>query len=377
MVYKFKKLIAAAGIASLVFSSFATSAYAAAEADASVADDGDSFSLTSDSDEFKVDNHQHGWVANYDLGIGVSGANDQSDNDDENAMTTSDASGYGGSENFLNSNMTGIWGDEEGSSTADASVGEDGNATAKAFDNDEFRVENHNRGYLENLTLGLAVSGLNSQSGNDDGNSIDTGDSDAMAYALNEVNSNWTFIEGGNSAHATASVGDDGDAFALAKDNDYVRVENRNYARVENASIALAISGGNTQYGNDDDNELNTGSSSASSSASNYVNNNVTVVGGDGNGSATANAEVGEDGTATSKAFDNDEVKVKNKNNAEVQNVSVAAGVSGGNTQSGNDDGNTMSTGSASGSSCSTNTVNSNWTVIGGSLPEGGEGGCY
>ena len=63
-------------------------------------------------------------------------------------------------------------------------------------------------------------------------------------------------------------------------------------------------------------------------------------------------------------------------NDASIDNVSAGVAVSGGNTQSGNDDGNTMTTGSSSGSSCSTNTANSNWTAIGGTLPEGGTSGC-
>jgi hypothetical protein len=377
MVIKFKKLVAATAVSALVFANVASSTYAAADASASVEDDGDAYTYSDDSDEFVVDNEQNGWLANYDLGIGVSGGNTQGWNDDENDMSTGSADGWGASDNFLNSNVSVIEDTDQGSSTSDAMVGEDGNASAVAYDNDEVRVENDNNAGLENLTLGLAVSGYNTQSGNDDGNDMDTGNSDAMATALNEVNSNWTMIGGSHSAHSTAEVGDDGDAYAYSEDNDFVRVRNTNDARVSNASLAFAVSGGNSQSGNDDDNSMDTGRSTAESNASNFVNSNVTVVGGEnGNGSSTANAEVGEDGNASSFSYDNDEVRVNNSNEAEVENVSVAAGVSGGNTQSDNDDNNSMTTGSASGGSCSTNTVNSNWTVIGGTLPSGSEGGC-
>lgn len=375
MVLNIKKLAVAGAIAGIALTLSSGRVLAAADATAHVEDDGDSFSLTSDSDEFEVDNDQHASLSNFDLGIGVSGANSQSDSDDENEMGTGEAAGWGSSDNFLNSNVTAIEDVEDDSATSEATTGEDGSAEALAFDNDYIKVDNDNHAYLENLTLGLAVSGLNSQDGNDDGNTMTTGDSEAMAFALNEVNSNWTVIGGGHSAHASAEVGDDGDSFALAKDNDEVRVYNDNEAKVENASLAFAISGGNSQSWNDDDNSIETGESSAQSSATNFVNSNVTVVGSQ-DGGATASATTGEDGSAESKAFDNDEVKVDNDNSAYVENVSVAAGVSGGNTQDGNDDNNSITTGSASGGSCSTNTVNSNWTVIGGELPEGGSAGC-
>jgi hypothetical protein len=377
MVLKFKKLVAAAGVATIVLSLTGTSAFASSDATASVVGDGDAYTYTDDSDELLVANEQDGWLANADLGIGVSGANVQEDSDDENSMGTGDAEGTGQSDNFLNSNVSVIEDVDEDSSTADSTVGEDGDATSEAYDNDYVEVSNSNGAWLENLTLGVAVSGYNNQSGNDDGNTMDTGSSDAMAEALNEVNSNWTVIGGSHSAHATSSVGDDGDAYAYSEDDDEVYVYNNNAASVQNASIAFAFSGGNVQSYNDDDNELNAGPSSANSSANNFVNSNVTVVGGEeGNGSATSNSEVGEDGDATAESYDNDLVTVENSNEAEVENVSVAAGVSGYNNQSNNDDGNSMTTGNASGNSCSTNTVNSNWTVIGGTLPEGENQGC-
>src|SRR5688572_25895607 len=81
-------------------------AFASAEATSDVTGDGDAYSLTSDSDDLLVDNHQHAWLGNTDMGIGVSGGNDQSDNDDENSMGTGAADGSGASDNFLNSNVT-------------------------------------------------------------------------------------------------------------------------------------------------------------------------------------------------------------------------------------------------------------------------------
>lgn len=379
MVMSFKKVAAATAMTAALLAVTTGSVFAASDASASVGDDGDSYTYSDDSDWLSVDNHQHGYLGNLDMGFGVSGFNSQSHSDDENYMQTGGAAGFGGSDNFLNSNASFLGDDSEGSAVSEAWVGEDGNASAEAYDNDSIRVDNHNHGWLENFTLGAAVSGFNRQNRNDDGNELHTGDSLAEANAWNELNSNWTWIDGGHSAYATAGVTDDGDSFAYADDSDRVRVLNRNWANLGNASVAVAVSGGNSQSRNDDDNVLETGSSIASSSVSNFVNNNVTIVNSEDHvgPSATASASTGEDGDSTSESYDNDSVRVENSNNANVENVSVSAGVSGGNSQSGNDDGSHMVTGEASGSSCSTNTVNSSWTVIGGSLPEGSQVGCH
>lgn len=375
MVLNLRKVAVATAVSGLILLGSQANAFAAADATAEVVGDGDSFSYSNDSDELAVDNSQFGHVSNLDIGAGVSGFNKQSGGDDENSMTTGNADGFGGSDNFLNSNYSFIADSEADSAVASATTGEDGDADAFAYDIDSVKVDNDNKGFIENFTLGAAISGFNQQSWNDDGNDTTTGDSTAEAYAFNQLNSNWTWIEGGHSAHATASVGDDGKSYAKANDSDEIRVYNDNFSFVGNASLAFAVSGGNSQSKNDDDNSIDTGASSASSTAANFVNSNVTVIGSEEGaaGSAVASATTGEDGKAKSKSEDIDSVKVDNDNAAKVENVSVAAGVSGGNTQSHNDDGNTMTTGSASGSSCSTNTVNSNWTVIGGSLPEGEE----
>ena len=351
---------------------------AGADAVATTGDDGTAYAYTEDNDNFKVENkNEKGDLFNLDLAAGVSGFNSQSLNDDDNSMGTGDSEGLAGSENFLNSNVSEIEdSSEDGSATSEAEVGEDGDSTAYAFDNDEVTVKNGNDADVDNLTFGLAISGFNDQSDNDDENEMTTGETLATASAFNEVNSNWTTIGGSHSAHATALTGDDGTAYAYAEDNDEIKVKNKNEADLLNVSVAVALSGGNTQSRNDDGNSLDAGPSTANSSATNFVNSNVTVVGDSDGGSSTADATVGEDGDSTSYAFDNDKVEVKNDNDADVTNVSVAAGVSGGNTQNGNDDGNSMTTGDSSGTSCSSNTVNSNWTAIGSDLPEGGEGGC-
>lgn len=401
MPNKLKKFVATgAAVAALLLNT--SVAFAGSEATAEVGDDGNSSSYSQDNDEFKVKNdNNNGSLFNLDLGAGVSGLNFQYGNDDDGMIDTGDTEGEGKSKNYMNSNMTWIADDDEvGSAEAEASVGEDGFAKAEAFDNDFVKVENDNDAEVDNITLGLAVSGLNFQYCNDDNNTIKTGDAEATAKALNEVNSNWTWVDLGHSAEATAEVGDDGNAYAFAQDNDRVLIENDNEADLLNVSVALALTGGNTQEGNDDDNEIDTGSATANSSANNYVNNNITVV--SGGGGATATASVGEDGDgggcglcesscssceqeecgnkgcfdAIAEAFDDDTFEVVNINEADVTNVSAGVAVSGGNTQTGNDDGGTIQTGDSSGTSCSTNTVNSNWTSIGGEMPEGGDGSC-
>jgi len=367
MDFKFKQALATGAAITALLLNPVSLVFASSDATATVAEDGTATTYTNDGDNFTVVNNNGGaGVANLDLGVGVSGLNDQSGNDDENSLGTGPADGFGDSDNFLNTNVT----------EANSSVGEDGDADATAYDNDVVTVRNTNTGDIDNMTLGLALSGFNTQSDNDDGNQLTTGDSTAMAAALNEVNSNWTTVGGSNSAHATASVGEDGTATTFAQDNDVLVARNTNTAVVDNLSVAVAVSGWNDQSGNDDDNSLATGSSTADSSANNFANTNVTVVEGGDGGSATADSSVGEDGDADATAYDNDTATVTNTNDASIDNVSAGVAVSGGNTQSGNDDGNTMTTGSSSGSSCSTNTANSNWTAIGGTLPEGGTSGC-
>ncbi len=365
----------------LALSMFAGTAFADADAICEVGHDGVATCWSDDNDSFTVDNeNDQGDLFNADLGVGVSGGNDQSDNEDDNSMGTGGADGDADSDNFLNSNVTvGDLTEEDGGALADASVGHDGSATADAEDNDSVEITNDNEAYLENLSVAAALSGGNTQSSNEDRNSMTTGDSDADASADNTVNSNWTEVSGwgSNSAFAEASVGHDGEADAEAEDEDSLDITAWNDAEVYNATLAVATSGGNDQSDNEDDNSMGTGGADGDADSDNFLNSNVTV--GDlteEDGGALADASVGHDGSATADAEDNDSVEITNDNEAYVENISAAEGVSGENTQSGNEDGNTMTTGQASGSSCSTNTVNSNWTVINAELPEGGDAGC-
>lgn len=384
---KFKKiLVVAVALLGLVANSGA--AYAAAESFTTVGEDGDTFSLAKDNDEYIVinDNDEHKGTSslfNLDAGIGVSGLNFQFGGDDDSSIDTGSADGLGESENFMNSNIT-VISDDEATDTAEATaeVEEDGFAKALAFDNDFVLVKNENEADVWNFTIGGAVSGLNFQYCNDDGGMIETGNADATAKALNEVNSNWTYVSDTEGAVATATVGEDGDAEALAIDNDKFIVKNENEADLFNLSLALALSGGNVQMGGDDDNSIDTGSATANSSANNYVNSNITVL--NDNGGAVATSDVNEDtafetcgatcGTSCNdercleseaKAIDNDKMVVVNENEADVVNVSAGVAVSGGNVQGHTDDGGSITTGSASGTSSSSNTVNSNWTSIG------------
>jgi hypothetical protein len=361
MTIKINKIVLAAAAAGIALSLTTSNTFASADASAVVVDDGNATSYTYDNDNLSFDNCNFGELENFDMGAGNSGFNKQSWNDDENDMTTGNADGWASSDNFLNSTIGSIEDADDETAHASATVGEDGDATANASDNDEITVRLHNRGELFNVTVGVANSGMNKQSHNDDGNLIETGDADAMAGALNEVNSSWLVLGGNDGgAHALAEVGDDGNANAMAQDNDSLHLSVRNSAGVDTMSMALANTGMNKQSHNDDDNVLTTGGAQASSYQETYVNSTVvnTEING---GGAVASATVGEDGNATSNANDNDSTSVSVSNNAEVSSASVAVGNTGGNSQSGNDDGNSMSTGDASGATCSTQTVNTFW----------------
>lgn len=379
---KFKKILAVLAIFSFLFvgAPVRSVVLAASDADASVGEDGNAVSTTEDNDVLTITNGNNEGgdsIDNTDLWTGTTGGNVQDANDDTNKMRTGSANGGAMSDNFLHSNVVTVEDEAlEGSAHAGATVGEDGNATASAFDNDEFTIDNNNEGSIVNTTVALGTTGGNSQSGNDDGNILWTGSATAMAQALNELNNNWVTLGSSNSAHANASVGEDGDASSTAEDDDIVNLTNNNIVNeFTNTATASSTTGGNIQTGNDDDNSVSSGAATASTKSNNFVNNNVTKVGNTG-GSSNATSHVGDDGNANSSSSDNDEVNVTNNNEATVTNTSTSAATSGGNVQSGNDDGNSMETGNTSGTTCSSNTANSNWTSVGAGAPGSSTGSC-
>lgn len=379
-----KKYIATgAAVVALLFS--ASAALAESSATATVTDDGDAVSIVKDSDTFTVDNHNvKADLFNVDFGAGVSGLNEQKGTEDGASMTTGSAFGSGNTENYENSNVTDLGEGVEIASLpgSSATVGDDGDAMALAFDTDVFKVTNFNLAGVFNVTAGVAISGLNAQICGEDDNAMTTGSSTAMATTLNEVNSNWTKIgdgEGGT-VSALAAVADDGDAFAKVENKDNVTVINTNHGYLANATLAAAVSGGNTQFMGEDNNSMNTGSATAVSNASNYINSNITEinsVSSEGTNASASTKDGGEDSCLTNScggggtegaksiAEDTDTVKVTNTNTAKVTNISAGVAVSGGNTQANNEQGTTMTTGSSNGTSTSVNTVNSNWTGVG------------
>ena len=380
-LYVKKTLAAGTAIAALLLNTGV--AFAAADAEATVGDDGDAYSQSYDNDEMKIkiDNDAEDML-NVDAGVGLTGANFQFGGDDDSEITTGDAEGEGTSENFVNSTMGEVSDEEGDSAEADAEVGEDGYAEAYAYDQDLLDLFIKNHADMINVSAGVAVSGLNFQFCNDDGGLIDTGDSDATASSLNELNSTWLAVNGSHTATATATVGDDGDAFAQAYDDDTYKIRLSNDANLLNVSASVALSGMNMQFGTDDNSEIHTGSATASSTAENYLNSSVIVI-GDMGGGAVATSSVGNDTAidtcscdkdycnhdeclgSDAYAYDNDTVTVDVVNDANVTNISAAVAVSGGNVQTGSDDGGTIDTGDATGISTSTNTVNSTWFTIG------------
>jgi hypothetical protein len=389
------KTMLATGIAMAALLVTTTGVFAEASATATVEDDGVADSFVKDVDVFEVDNHNcDADLFNVDFGAGVSGLNLQSGNEDHNSLKTGKSEGSADSQNFANSNVTEVDESESGDpAESEATVGSNEEADADAIDIDIFKVFNYNDADATNLTLGLAVSGGNFQFCNEDDNEIETGDSEADATTLNELNSNWTQIGGlddSDGVMALATVEDDGVADAFAKDVDVIKVFNHNDADLFNLTGAVAVSGANTQSGNEDENTLKTGRAVADSSAENYLNSNITVVNSLDDGGSQATASVGDaagDGcgactgpkdevTSSATSIDIDKVEVKNHNDADVTNVSAGVAVSGGNTQSHDEDTNSLTTGSSSGSSNSVNTVNSNWTSIGSGISGCGMPSC-
>lgn len=356
-----KKIAIAGATVSIALGTYAIPVFAEAEAtNSDVTQDSFADAESFDNDTVKVDtkNHDTGLV-NIDASLASSGLNDQSGNEDDNDMTTNSSDAWYRTDNFLNVNEASGH-DGAVASNSNISDGSDGDAVAE--DNDYVDVKNSNEiTFLFNLTASVANSGLNTQDDNEDGNSMLVGSAESFALTSNVVNHN--VVSGGNSSSAVAansSISGDSFADADASDNDTIKVDNRNYdTKVINVTAAVSNSGGNSQSNNEDGNDMTVGDSSSTSIASNYVNVNETKVGGSSATATNTNISDNSDGDAT--AEDNDRINVKNENEVTtVVNVSASVSNSGGNTQSDNEDGNSMTTGSAQATGQTTNVVNAN-----------------
>lgn len=356
-----KRLAIAGATVSIALGAYAIPVFAAADAsNTNITQDSFADVEASDNDSLKVDtkNLDTDFV-NIDASLASSGLNDQSGNEDGNDLTTKEADAWYKTDNFLNVNEVS---GHDGALASNSNISDNSDGDALAEDNDKVDVYNTNEDtLLFNLTASVANSGFNSQDNNEDGNNMLVGAADSFALTSNVVNHN--LVSGGDGSSAEASnsnISNDSFADAEAYDNDQIKVSNVNKdTDVINVTAAVSNSGLNSQSGNEDGNDMTVGDSSSVSVASNYVNVNETKVGGSGATATNTNVSDNSDGDAT--AQDNDKIDVKNENKeTTVVNVSASVSNSGDNTQSNNEDGNSMTTGSAEATGQTTNVVNAN-----------------
>ncbi|MBI2029706.1 hypothetical protein HYT02_04775 [Candidatus Gottesmanbacteria bacterium] len=357
-----KKIAVAGATVTLALGTYAVPVFAAAEGtNEGITNDSFADAKAYDDDEVKVKvKNEDTDFFNFDSALATSGLNEQSYNDDGNNLTTESGGAWFKTDNFLNVNETTGHG---GALAANEDISNSSDGDAKASDNDHVRVKNENKHTtVWNLTLSIANTGANTQDYNEDGNSLIAGGAESLAVTSNVVNHNKLIVGADDSSAIAMNSNITNDSFAdsYASDDDYVKVYNKNeYTVVGNVTTSIANSGGNSQSDNDDGNDMTTGQTSSVAVASNYVNVNETKVGG--GGAQASNNNITQDSFGDSKASDNDYIKVKNENkDTTVTNVTVSVSNSGDNTQSGNEDGNTMTTGDASATGQTTNVVNAN-----------------
>lgn len=357
-----KKIAVAGATVTLALGTYAVPVFAAAESEnTDITNDSYADAKSYDDDKVKVSvDNSNSTLFNFDAALANSGLNEQSYNDDGNDLSTEKGEAWFKTDNFLNVNETKGTG---GAHAANDGISDSSDGDAEASDNDHVYVRNENTNTSAwNLTASIANTGLNSQDYNEDGNSLAAGRAESIALTSNVVNHNKLVVGGeGSSAHAMNSdITNDSYADAYASDDDHIFVKNVNEkTTVKNITASVANSGVNSQSDNDDGNELTTGKAESVAVASNYVNVNETKVGSEG--AMASNTNVSDESYADSESSDNDHIKVSNENtNTTVTNVTVSVSNTGGNTQSGNEDGNTTSTGKASATGQTTNVVNAN-----------------
>lgn len=344
---------------------------------------------------------------NWDVALATSGFVSQSDNEDDNTAVTSGAGAEYETANFANVNET-KFAESNGAEAANANVNDhsgdpcgdtceccDGSScggtcggicatagqcpdpcgcpaacpvTAIADDSDTFTVDNTNRNTgLFNVTASVAISGVVSQSGNEDLNKVTTGVALSGAYASNVVNNNYSEFGGAGTGTKATNTGitDHSYATAQALDKDVVGVSNTNAnTSVTNVTAAVSISGLVDQSDNEDQNEATTNRAEAATATENYVNVNETKVNVDSNVEAT-NSNVDDHSSAQAVADDSDTVSVTNVNrDTNVFNVSAAVAISGGVKQNCNEDTNKVTTGPAVATGKTMNVINGNQTYV-------------
>lgn len=331
-----------------------------------------------------------------DMNTGPSSANGQLENNGNVNVTNSESFGTATSSTDESFAADGT--------AENLSTGEDSANFTQSNDSYNLTVENNNAATVDNEMTVEGVSGSNTITDNDGNVTLTTGDIELIANMLNILNLN---VTGDDFLHLIVNIfgqingtidlddiaqilgyadddalevlvsnddtGDDSVNSAAANVEQNTNVENNNTAVVNNDLNVTGVSGGNDVSGNDGGANVITGRIAILANVLNFINTNMSgdkwkfiminifgSLNGDiilpgtdqflgSQGSVTAsNNNPGEGSTNNQTASSLDQSTTTNTNNIELNNNVNANGVSGNNSQSGNDDGDyqhTMQTG--------------------------------
>lgn len=305
----------------------------------------------------------------------------------------------------------------EGGEAENLGTDEDSTNLAASSETDTLTVNNSNYVVSENNMEVDGVSGANLADANDGGYTLTSGDVELIANMLNILNVNITgedflhlivnifgSLTGDIDLEAVASylglasdedleviarnetTGEDSENTATADVTKSTEVKNENTAEVENNIDVSGVSGQNTATDNDGDVDILTGRIKVLANLMNFINANFTgerwkfiminVFGGltgniilpgtegylSGTGALASNQNLGEDSENTATSTVSSNTEVINSNDVTITNSVGTTGVSGGNSQTGNDGPATTATGLVDVASQIVNFLNFNLT---------------
>ena len=322
--------------------------------------------------DIKVKNKSYAEVENFAFALGNSGFNSASCNTCSGQIETGKVNVGTSETNMVNLNYTGIALEMDGIEVDATNENTGCNSYNKAVagvEND-VEVKNKNEAYVENWAFAVANTGFNTADGNSGSGTVTTDEALAEVGITNGVNYNETYIAidltDADLEASNDTTGCSSDNFTKVKVDNQVEVKNNNYAYVFNVGVSVANTGINSADCNSGIGTVTTGEADAGTVIDNEVNINLTDVDIDlGDAEITAeNNTTGAYSNNGAAATVENEVEVKNKNDAYVSNVGVSVSNTGLNSADCNTGGGSTDTGEATSDTTITNDVNINNTEI-------------
>jgi hypothetical protein len=380
----------AIGVAStaLILSAFVPAFGVAQTGNTDITDHSSAISEATDNDTMDQSTTNTGLAADtLDIGVANAGLNIIAGSEDTNAISNTGAEAGWKSCNFANSTEI-EFGEESGAKASNTAIDDHsgdtvgdplcpgcgvapGPVSAVATDDDNFTVTNRNIDTTFNgFTISVANAGLNMIICSEDENSIVAGSAKSMTDGLTVVNnlkatigsgpSDCLGIECGTAEAINEDITDHSSATAVATDEDIVDVTVVNRGTTVNVVNASgANSGLNVIYDSEDNNSITSNSATANLTGQTFVNSTELNIGTGGGAKATNNG-VDDHSLANATSTDNDTIKTRTSNtDTTVATTNVSVANSGGNIIAGSEDGNTISSGTATSTGTSTGVFNS------------------